>query len=85
MLRFVTLVPVVLVVGAVLKIGGTKLDETLSARPLARDGAAQDRSMSTRNCHQNSAVREQLISALLPDVTAPRPATANRKDNRGSP
>jgi hypothetical protein len=30
--------------------------------------------MSTRNCHQNSAVREQLISALLPDVTAPRPA-----------
>jgi 4-amino-4-deoxy-L-arabinose transferase-like glycosyltransferase len=37
MLRFVTLVPVVLVVGAVLKIGGTKLDETLSARPLASD------------------------------------------------
>jgi 4-amino-4-deoxy-L-arabinose transferase-like glycosyltransferase len=37
MLRFVTLVPVVLVVGAVLKIGGTKLDEALSARPLARD------------------------------------------------
>jgi 4-amino-4-deoxy-L-arabinose transferase-like glycosyltransferase len=37
MLRFVTLVPVVLVVAAVLKIGGAKLDETLSARPLAGD------------------------------------------------
>ena len=37
MLRFVTLVPVVLAVAAVLKIGGTILDETLSARPLARE------------------------------------------------
>jgi 4-amino-4-deoxy-L-arabinose transferase-like glycosyltransferase len=37
MLRFVTLVPVVLVVAAVLKIGGAKLDETLTARPLATD------------------------------------------------
>jgi 4-amino-4-deoxy-L-arabinose transferase-like glycosyltransferase len=35
MLRFVTLVPVVLTVAAVLKIGGRALDETLSARPLA--------------------------------------------------
>jgi hypothetical protein len=37
MLRFVTLVPVVLVVAAVLKIGGVKLDETITARPLAAD------------------------------------------------
>ena len=37
MLRFVTLVPVVLIVAAILKIGGTTLDETLSARPLASD------------------------------------------------
>jgi hypothetical protein len=37
MLRFATLVPVVLVVAAVLKIGGPKLDETLTARPLAAD------------------------------------------------
>jgi 4-amino-4-deoxy-L-arabinose transferase-like glycosyltransferase len=37
MLRFVTLVPVLLAVAAILKIGGTQLDETLSARPLAQD------------------------------------------------
>ena len=37
MLRFVTLVPVVLTVAAVLKIGGTMLDEKLTARPLASD------------------------------------------------
>ena len=37
MLRFVTLIPVVLAVAAVLKIGSTALDQTLSARPLARE------------------------------------------------
>ncbi|HVO80238.1 MAG TPA: glycosyltransferase family 39 protein [Terriglobales bacterium] len=37
MLRFVTLVPVVLAVTAVLRIGAPKLDETLSARPLAKE------------------------------------------------
>jgi 4-amino-4-deoxy-L-arabinose transferase-like glycosyltransferase len=37
MLRFVTLIPVVLVVAAVLKIGSPALDQTLSARPLARE------------------------------------------------
>ena len=37
MLRFVTLVPVILTVAAVLKIGGNTLDETLSAGPLARE------------------------------------------------
>jgi 4-amino-4-deoxy-L-arabinose transferase-like glycosyltransferase len=37
MLRFVTLIPVVLVVAALLKIGSTALDQTLSARPLARE------------------------------------------------
>jgi hypothetical protein len=37
MLRFVTLVPVVLAVVAVLRIGGPLLDETLTARPLAAD------------------------------------------------
>ncbi len=35
MLRFVTLIPVVLTVGAVLKLGAVSLDQTLSARPLA--------------------------------------------------
>jgi len=35
MLRFVTLVPVVLAVAAVLKLGTTAIDQTLSARPLA--------------------------------------------------
>jgi hypothetical protein len=35
MLRFVTLIPVVLTVGAVLKLGAASLDQTLSARPLA--------------------------------------------------
>jgi 4-amino-4-deoxy-L-arabinose transferase-like glycosyltransferase len=35
MLRFVTLIPVVLSVGAVLKLGSVALDQTLSARPLA--------------------------------------------------
>ena len=37
MLRFVTLIPVVLAVAAVLKIGAPALDQTLSARPLARE------------------------------------------------
>ena len=40
MLRFVTLIPVVLTVGAVLKLGSGVLDQTLSARPLAQDIAA---------------------------------------------
>ena len=35
MLRFVTLIPVVLAVAAVLKLGTTAIDQTLSARPLA--------------------------------------------------
>ncbi len=35
MLRFVTLIPVVLTVGAVLRLGSVALDQTLSARPLA--------------------------------------------------
>jgi 4-amino-4-deoxy-L-arabinose transferase-like glycosyltransferase len=37
MLRFVTLIPLVLAVAAVLKLGSTALDQTLSARPLARE------------------------------------------------
>ena len=37
MLRFVTLIPVVLTVGAVLKLGSVAIDQTLSARPLARE------------------------------------------------
>ena len=40
MLRFVTLIPVVLTVGAVLKLGSAALDQTLSARPLAQEIAA---------------------------------------------
>jgi 4-amino-4-deoxy-L-arabinose transferase-like glycosyltransferase len=35
MLRFVTLIPVVLAVAAVLKLGSNSIDQTLSARPLA--------------------------------------------------
>ncbi|MFZ0761790.1 MAG: glycosyltransferase family 39 protein [Candidatus Sulfotelmatobacter sp.] len=37
MLRFVTLIPVVLTVGATLKLGSVALDQTLSARPVARE------------------------------------------------
>jgi 4-amino-4-deoxy-L-arabinose transferase-like glycosyltransferase len=37
MLRFVTLIPVVLAVAAVLKLGTSTIDQTLSARPLAID------------------------------------------------
>lgn len=37
MLRFVTLIPVVLSVAAVLRLGSTSLDQTLSARPLAHE------------------------------------------------
>jgi len=40
MLRFVTLIPMVLTVGAVLKLGAVDLDRTLSARPIAREIAA---------------------------------------------
>jgi 4-amino-4-deoxy-L-arabinose transferase-like glycosyltransferase len=40
MLRFVTLIPVVLTVGAVLKLGSEAMDQTLSARPLALEIAA---------------------------------------------
>jgi 4-amino-4-deoxy-L-arabinose transferase-like glycosyltransferase len=36
-LRFVTLIPVVLIVGAVLKLGAKPMDEALSARPLAQE------------------------------------------------
>jgi hypothetical protein len=37
MLRFVTLIPLILTVGAVMKLGSVSLDQTLSARPLARE------------------------------------------------
>jgi len=42
MLRFVTLIPVVLTVGAVLKLGSTALDQKLSARPLALEIASME-------------------------------------------
>jgi 4-amino-4-deoxy-L-arabinose transferase-like glycosyltransferase len=42
MLRFVTLVPVVLAVAAVLKLGTTAIDQTLSARPLAIELASAE-------------------------------------------
>jgi len=42
MLRFVTLIPVVLTVGAVLKLGSTSLDQKLSARPLSLEIAAME-------------------------------------------
>ncbi|HST12943.1 MAG TPA: hypothetical protein VLL05_21370, partial [Terriglobales bacterium] len=41
-LYFVTLVPVVLIVAALLKIGAPVLDETLSARPVARELASME-------------------------------------------
>ena len=37
MLRFVTVIPVLLVVGIVLRLGAADLDQTYSARPLARE------------------------------------------------
>jgi 4-amino-4-deoxy-L-arabinose transferase-like glycosyltransferase len=37
MLRFVTVIPVLLVVGIVLRLGAVDLDQTYSARPLARE------------------------------------------------
>lgn len=40
MLRFITMIPVVLTVGAVLKLGSVALDQTLSARPLSQQIAA---------------------------------------------
>ena len=40
MLRFVTLIPVVLTVGAVLKLGSVAMDQILSARPLALEIAS---------------------------------------------
>jgi 4-amino-4-deoxy-L-arabinose transferase-like glycosyltransferase len=42
MLRFVTLIPVVVAVGAVLKIGAAPLDQNLSARPLAQQLAQME-------------------------------------------
>ncbi|MGA9553005.1 MAG: glycosyltransferase family 39 protein, partial [Candidatus Sulfotelmatobacter sp.] len=42
MLRFVTLIPVLLTVGVVLKLGSTEIDETFSARPLAREIAEME-------------------------------------------
>ncbi len=42
MLRFVTLVPVVLVVAWILRVGGPSLDATLSARSVATDVASME-------------------------------------------
>ena len=42
MLRFVTLIPVVLTVAAVLKFGSNAMDQTLSARPLAEEISAME-------------------------------------------
>jgi 4-amino-4-deoxy-L-arabinose transferase-like glycosyltransferase len=40
MLRFVTLIPVVLTIAAVLKLGSAAMDQTMSARPVARELAS---------------------------------------------
>ena len=40
MLRFVTLIPVILTVAAVLKLGSSALDQSLTARPVAQDIAS---------------------------------------------
>jgi 4-amino-4-deoxy-L-arabinose transferase-like glycosyltransferase len=42
MLRFVTVIPVLLFVGIVLRLGATDLDKTYSARPLAREIARME-------------------------------------------
>jgi 4-amino-4-deoxy-L-arabinose transferase-like glycosyltransferase len=42
MLRFVTVIPVLLVVGIVLRLGAVDLDEAYSARPLAREIAGME-------------------------------------------
>jgi hypothetical protein len=42
MFRFVTLIPVVLTVGTVLKLGSIAIDQQLSARPLAQEIAAME-------------------------------------------
>jgi 4-amino-4-deoxy-L-arabinose transferase-like glycosyltransferase len=42
MLRFVTVIPVLLVVGVVLRLGFVALDQTYSARPLAREIATME-------------------------------------------
>src|SRR5579862_1473034 len=42
MFRFVTLIPVVLLVGVVLKFGSVAIDATLSARPIAHEIAAME-------------------------------------------
>jgi 4-amino-4-deoxy-L-arabinose transferase-like glycosyltransferase len=42
LLRFVTLIPVLLTVGAVLRLGAVSLDQTLSARPLAHEIAGME-------------------------------------------
>jgi 4-amino-4-deoxy-L-arabinose transferase-like glycosyltransferase len=42
MLRFVTLIPVVLTVGAVLRLGSTAMDQAFSARPLALEIAGME-------------------------------------------
>ena len=42
MLRFITLIPIVLAVAAVLKIGTTAIDQNLSARPLAAELARME-------------------------------------------
>jgi 4-amino-4-deoxy-L-arabinose transferase-like glycosyltransferase len=42
MLRFVTVIPVLLVVGIILRLGSVDLDQTYSARPLAREIARME-------------------------------------------
>jgi 4-amino-4-deoxy-L-arabinose transferase-like glycosyltransferase len=42
MLRFVTVIPVLLTIGIVLRLGAVSLDQTLSARPLALEIAAME-------------------------------------------
>jgi 4-amino-4-deoxy-L-arabinose transferase-like glycosyltransferase len=42
MLRFITLIPVVLTVAAVLKLGSEAIDQTMSARPVARELAGME-------------------------------------------
>ena len=42
MLRFVTLIPVVLTIAAILKLGSPAIDQTMSARPVARELASME-------------------------------------------
>ena len=82
-LRFVTLVPVVLAIAAVLRLGAPALDATLSARPLSQEVSRVDNRSSSPG-DSATATRDRIWPAVLSQSKYPALRTGTNPGRRTS-